>query len=135
MATFTEAMHSVLQTLHVLEDKRTQTDIMLGLLQDHKEWVHCDVFKKHGIRDHRSIKYYLTRRWWVIHTMQPKKWIFLNDEGIYILVGKICPRKVEKRGYIQDFTVEEMRSELFRRDMLSTIFVNDNLYDIIKRID
>ena len=47
MTTFSEAMHSVLQTLHVLEDKRTQTDIMLGLLKDHKEGVHCDVFRKH----------------------------------------------------------------------------------------
>lgn len=37
MATFTEAMHSIAIELHLVEDKRTQTEIMLSLLQDHKE--------------------------------------------------------------------------------------------------
>ena len=135
MATFSEAMHSVLQTLHVLEDKRTQTDIMLGLLKDHKEWVHCDVFRKHWIRDHRNVKYKLTMKGYIIHTIQPRKERCICDEWTYVLVGRICPPLREKRWYLCDFTAEELRSELFRRDMLSTIFVNDNLYDIIKRID
>ena len=134
MATFSEAMHSVLQTLHVLEDKRTQTDIMLDLLKENwTKWVHCDVFRKYWIRDHRNVKYKLTMRGYIIHTIQPRKEKRMCDEWTYVLIGRICPPLREHRWYLKDFSLEEIKSELFRRDQMSTIYVNEELYDIIKR--
>lgn len=80
MATFTEAVQSVLQTLRVFEDKRPQTEIMLSLLKDNKDGVNTDVFKEHGIRDYRSCKYKLTMKGYIIHTIQPHKERCVCDE-------------------------------------------------------
>ena len=133
MATFTEAMHSVLQTLHVLEDKRTQTQVMLDLLKENwTEWVHCDVFKKYGIRDHRTVKYRLTMRGYIIHTIQPHKKRCICDEWTYVLIGKICPPLREKRDYLSGFTIEEIESELFRRDKLMSHMINGELCHLIR---
>lgn len=133
MATFTEAMHSVLQTLHVLEDKRTQTQVMLDLLKENwTEWVHCDVFRKYWIRDHRNVKYKLTMRGYIIHTIQPRKERHVCDEWTYVLIGKICPPLREKRWYISDFSIEEIESELFKRDKIMSYMINGELCHLIK---
>lgn len=132
MTTFTEAIYSVARELHLVEDTRTQPQIMLDMLQHHKEWVKTDLFREKGIRDPVTCKWRLTMKGYLIGTEQEKEGKFINKEGKYILLGKVCPPIRPKRDYLSGFTVEEIESELFRRDKLMSRMIDGELCHLIK---
>ena len=70
---------------------------------------------------------------YLIGTEQEKEGKFINKEGKYILLGKACPPKRERRDYLSGFTVEEIESELFRRDKLMSRMIDGELCHLIKQ--
>lgn len=102
------------------------------------EWISTDTLHEH-FRDYRDSKYQLKKRGYIFERKyegkntagKQKKWT--QYKTFYRLAGRVpcVPASKWKRGYIDDFTTEEIISVLWKRDILFTQIINDNPYHFI----
>lgn len=121
-------------------DWLTCEERMLKLMKD-GEWISTDTLQKH-LRDYRDAKYKLGKKWYIFDKKpkgknrgKQKKWT--QYMTFYRLVGKTpcVPPLKWKRGYMKDFTTEELISELWARWNLDTMVANGNVYHILSNYD
>ncbi len=122
-------------------DWLTCEERMLKLMQG-GEWISTDTLHEH-FRDYKNSKYELKKRGYIFErkyegkntAWKQKKWT--QYKTFYRLAGRIpcVPASKWKRGYMKDFSVEELVSELWARWSLSTIVANNNIYHVIQNYD